>query len=153
MAVLAVVVLVTGCSGEDEAAEQAKADYLKRAEAVCSQANTEEKALARPTGVTTLTPYATRLVAIADRSATELAAIDPPTRDRAALDEHVFRPLQEQLGVGKQWLAQVHAADKAKDQVALMQLFADPPLQPKADLRWMKRYGFSSCVDAADPTS
>jgi hypothetical protein len=146
--VLVVPLLLTGCGGDKD--NEAKADYLKQAEAVCATANSEQKALTAPTAVGQLAPYVAEVVAVADRAYTALLALEAPAGDKAELNDKVLKPLQAQVATGHQYAAQVAAAAKKKDQAELLRLLGDPPTDTKADLRWMKSYGFKSCVDAAD---
>ncbi len=148
---LALSVLLASCGGDD--GKEQKADFLKQAESICAKANAEQKALTTPTAVAQLAPYVAKVVAIADRASTALLALDLPEKDGKALEEKVITPLQEQVVVGRNYAAQVAAADKAKDQAKLIRLLGNPPTQTKADLRFMKSYGFKACLDAADTTS
>lgn len=149
---LAVILLLTACSGgtSTDAGGVSKEDYLAKTEAVCATANKDQDALDRPTTVDALAPYVTRIVAIAERATTDLKAIESPKADQAALQEKVIGPLEAQLVVGQAYADKVAAAAKAKDNAALVQLLSNAPTQTKADLRWMKSYGFKECVEAAD---
>lgn len=148
-----VLLLVTACgggSGGPVASGVSRADFIKAAEVVCAKANTEQKALKTPTAVEELAPYVARIVAIADEATTSLQAMTPPTADAADLKQKVFTPLREQLVAGHAYADEVAVAAKAKDNKALVTLLSNPPTQTKADLPWMKDYGFKECVDAAD---
>jgi hypothetical protein len=146
------VVLLGGLQGCGPAAStsEPRAAFLKQAEAVCAQANADQKALTTPTGVADLPGYVAQVVAIADRAATQLAALPIPAADRSELQKRVIGPLREQLAIGHRYADQVAAAARAHDQVALLKLLGSPPSDTKADLRWMKHYGFDACVKAAD---
>jgi hypothetical protein len=150
---LAVLVLVTACSSGGTTVQTggvSRADYLTRAEAICTTANTAQSVLKTPTAVDALAPYVTRIVAIADKAATDLSALEPPKADKKALEEKVLTPLREQLVIGHDYAGKVAVAAGKKDNAALVQLLGNPPTKTKADLRWMKDYGFKECVDAAD---
>ncbi|MFN2537349.1 MAG: hypothetical protein ABR549_04250 [Mycobacteriales bacterium] len=145
---------VAACSGGSSADDAAsKTDYLRKAEAICTQANADQKALKSPTSAQELSPYVDAIVRIADRSTTALLKLTPPTRDKADLDKHVFDPLHGQLVQLRDYADKVRAASKAKDQIALVKLLSDPPNKTAADLEWMRTYGFRQCVDAADTAS
>jgi hypothetical protein len=47
----------------------------------------------------------------------------------------------------------VKEAVAKKDDTALGRLITNPPTGSKADLDWMRSYGFKQCVDAADTGS
>lgn len=148
---LLLLVAVTACSGSSSGGlAKARTDYLVKAEAVCDKANSEKKALKTPSSVKELSPYVDAVVGIADRSTTALLALTPPKQDRADLDKHVFTPLHDQLVLARGYADKVRAAAKKNDAVELSQLLSDPPNKTRADLAWMRSYGFRACVDAAD---
>lgn len=142
----------TACSGGSSSGGlvEARAAYVGKAEAVCAKANTEKKALKTPTSVKELSPYVDAVVRIADETATSLLALTPPAKDKADLDKHVFTPLKDQLSRGRTYAEKVRAAAKRNDAIGLAKLLSDPPNKTAADLVWMRKYGFSQCVDAAD---
>jgi hypothetical protein len=141
------------CSGGSSSDVATKTDYLLKAEAICTQANSDQKALKTPTSAAELSPYVDAIVRIADESTTALLKVTPPSKDKADLDKHVFGPLHGQLTTLRVYADKVRAASKSKDQIALVKLLSDPPNKTAADLDWMRRYGFRACVDAADTSS
>ncbi len=150
---LAVILLLTACSSggtSPAAGGVSKADYLTSAEAICATANKEQDALDTPTAVDALAPYVSRIVAIAEQATTDLKGLETPKADKADLQEKVLGPLSDQLVVGQAYADQVAAAAAKKDNAALVTLLTEAPTQTKADLRWMKGYGFKECVEAAD---
>jgi hypothetical protein len=147
-----VLLLVTACSGKGSSTA-AKADYIKKAEDICRKANTEQSALKTPTAVDGLSAYVSQVVDIADRATQGLKALKPPAGDAKALQEKVFGPLTAQLELGHAYADKVAVAVKAQDNATLIKLFADPPNKTKADLAWMRSYGFAACVDAADTSN
>lgn len=150
------LLLLTACSGGGSSLQSggpSKADYLKSAEKVCAAANTEQDALTTPTSAAELAPYVAKVVDIATRATKQLEALEQPTADKADLKAKVFDPLDSQLEVAHQYSKDVDAATAKKDNLALIKLFSNPPTQAKADLEWMKDYGFDECVDAADTGS
>ncbi|MCW2544333.1 MAG: hypothetical protein JWM40_1885, partial [Frankiales bacterium] len=116
--------LLSGCGGAKD--NGAKAAYLKRAEAICTTANTEQKALKAPTAVGELAPYVAKVVAVADRAYTALDALDPPAGDKAELGTKVLGPLKAQVDRGHLYAAEVAAAAKKKDQAELLRLLGNP---------------------------
>lgn len=141
--------LVAGCGGSS-ADKQAKRDFLTQAETICTKTLAERKALQVPLAMPQVIEYAKKLVAIADRTATSLLALNVPAADRKELQAKVFQPLQAQVTVAHGFMTKVLAAQRAQNTTELQRLFANPPTDTKVDLRWMKRYGFNACVDAAD---
>ena len=153
--VLVPLALIAACSGGATVAPGgvSKADYLSRAEAICTRINAEQANLTTPTAVNELAPYVDKIVALADRATRQITVLEAPKADRAALQSKVMRPLASQLAEGHAYADQVSAAAKAGDQTALVQLLASQPTGSKADLAWMKGYGFVECVKAADTSS
>jgi hypothetical protein len=145
------LVAVAACSGSSSSDVAAKrADFIRQAEAVCQQANADQKALTTPTSAKQLSPYVDAVVKIADRSTTALLKLSPPKEDQKQLEQHVFTPLHEQLTTARDYADKVRAAAKANDQIELVKLLSDPPNKTTADLTWMRKYGFKECVAAAD---
>lgn len=147
------LLLATACSGGgDKVSSQgvSKEDFLAKAEKVCAQANTDQDALKTPTSVDALAPYVARVVEIADTATEELKKLELPKADEADLKAKVLDPLEAQLTAGHAYADKVKAAADKNDFVALTKLLGDPPTDSKADLRWMKDYGFDACVEAAD---
>lgn len=153
------LVLVAGCGDGDGGGDGgkvgavSKADYLAEAEAICKSSNAERKQLETPTSVAGLAPYVSRVVAIADGATSKLRALTAPAADAAELQTKVLGPLEEQLSAGHTYADQVAAAAKANDTAALGALLSDPPTKTRADLPFMKDYGFDECVKAADTGS
>lgn len=149
--VLVVTSLAAGCGGGGDDEPSAKQAYLVKAEAVCAKVNTEiDKAKKqRPTSADAVPPYVKRLIDLARTNVQELSALTAPPDDAADLKAKVLDPLTEQLKIGDAYSAKVDAAAKAKDPI-LLQLITNPPTETKADLTFMKAYGFKACVTAAD---
>jgi hypothetical protein len=145
-----ILLLVTACGGGSLGAAAAKADYIKAAEKICAESNAKQKALTTPTSLPGLAPYVSRVVAIADEATTKLAALTPPAKDKAELQAKVLGPLEGQLKDGHLYADKVAAASQANDTKALGDLLTNAPTATRADLRFMKSYGFTSCIDAAD---
>jgi hypothetical protein len=95
-------------------------------------------------------PYVAALVDVADKAAKRLAALQPPTADRGALQDKVLGPLSKQVAAGRAFVAELRDAKDHGGVTALAKLLDDPPTATRADLTWMQRYGFKECVDAAD---
>jgi hypothetical protein len=153
--VLVVTSLAAGCAGGDggggDDEPSAKQAYLNKAEAVCARVNTEidQAKKQQPTSADAIPPYVKKLIDLARTNVQELSALTSPPDDAADLKAKVLDPLTEQLKIGDAYSAKVDAAAKAKDPI-LLQLITNPPTETKADLAFMKAYGFKACVTAAD---
>ena len=156
-AALVPLLLVAACSGGGGSSGAAKVDtkkaYLAQAEAVCARGVAAQHKLVSPTSVSAFGPYVQNLVKVAGTTTTALAALTPPAADRATLQAKVLGPLQAQLAAALTFSADVQAATRKNDQAALGRLALSAPTQAKADLAFMRSYGFSSCVDAADTSN
>lgn len=147
------LVAATACGGGGSSGGPSKAAYVKQAEAICADAVAKQKALAFPTAVDKLAPYVTDLVAVAVKATDRLKALTPPAEDAAALQSHFLGPLEDQAVEAQRYADDVTAASKSNDQAALGRLALSPPTKPKADLAYLKKYGFTACVDAADTSN
>ena len=125
--------------------------YLARAEAVCASANTELAAVKKtqPSSTDLLPAFVKAIVDVGRTTVDKLAALTPPAADRAQIDAKVIAPLKAQVVLGDAYTAKVAKAVKDKDP-ALLGLLTAPPKETKADLAFMRSYGFTTCVTAAD---
>jgi hypothetical protein len=147
------LLLVTACSGSSGGSSGSpKAAYLAKAEAICSSANTalDDAKKQLPPNIAAVPAYVHRLVDIARKDVTDLKALTPPKDDATDVQAKFIGPLTEQLADGDAFAAKVDAAAKAKDNVTLTKLVLDPPTKTRVDVAWMKSYGFTACVKAAD---
>jgi hypothetical protein len=151
-ALILVALLAAACGGGSATSANPRAAYLGKAEAVCAKANDALAAAKKtqPASIAAVPPYVHKLVDIAKTNVDELGALTPPPKDKADLDAKVLSPLRAQVTDGTAYAAQVDAAAAKKDSAALTQLVFNPPTKTRADVAWMKTYGFSACVKAAD---
>lgn len=152
-AVVLPLLLVAACNGSSRAGGVAKADYVRQAEAICTRTNAAVKAQKAPAAVDQVIPYVTALVDLADRATAQLAALRPPEADRAALRARVIAPLERQVAEGRAFVVRLREAEDRGGVTAMARLLDDPPTATRADLAWMRRYGFTQCVQAADAES
>ncbi len=148
--------LIAACGGSDSeqlASGLTKAEFVTKAEAICSKANADVKAAAFPTSPAGLPVYVQTLVDIADKATKAVSALVPPAADKADLQTKVLTPLAGQVAEGRVYLEKIKTAVAANDQAKLGELIASPPAGSKADLDWMRSYGFVSCVESADTKS
>lgn len=146
------LLLLPACSGggdDGPSLEDRREAYLAEAEAVCERTNERVEALGTPTSVEAVPAAADEAVAIIRETVEQITALTPPEEDRARLQERVLGPLQEDVGVAEAYAAEVKAAATAGDGAALLRLVQERP-QTSADLTYMRDYGFSQCVAAAD---
>ena len=149
------LLLLAACGGgsdEKSSDTSAKDAYLVKAEAICEKGNTALAGIRKqqPASVDLVPGYVHSIVEIARTNLTELTALTPPADDRADIEAKVLTPLREQLADGDKYDKDVATAAKNKDTAALFQLVTNPPLKTKADVPWMKSYGFEQCATSAD---
>jgi hypothetical protein len=149
--VVPVLLLAAACGGsDDKASELSKSDFVSKAEAICKKANTGQEALTFPTTAAGFPTYVQDLLELADKAEKEIEALEPPAADKADLEAKVITPLKGQIALGRTYLEDIKAAVAKNDQQKLSQLVASPPTGAKADLEWMKSYGFKECLDSAN---
>ncbi len=145
--------LAAGCGGSSAgvAAATDKDRYLAKAEAICTSANTELAAVKKtqPSSTDLLPAFVTSIVDVGRTTVDQLAALTPPAADAAQIEAKVIAPLKAQVVLGDAYAAKVAKAVKDKDP-ALLGLLTAPPKETKADLAFMRTYGFTACVTAAD---
>jgi hypothetical protein len=150
---LPLLLLATACGGSDKeqvAQGLSKADYLTKAEAICARLNTEVDKLTFPTSVAAVPGFVEQTLQIAEAATGEIKALEPPAADKADIKAKVLDPLDGQVAVGRAFLDQIKAAVAKNDTAAVGRLIANPPTGSKADLAWMRSYGFKQCVEAAN---
>lgn len=143
------LLVLPACGGGDE---QAKAAYVEQAEAVCARANAARQAVPAATSAAGIPKAVRALVDVAAGATAELAALKPPEKDAAQIQEKFVGPLQSQVQDGQAYAARVQAA-KGSDAGALLRLLAEAPTETRADLEFLRDYGFRACVEAADTAS
>ena len=151
--ILPILLLATACggSGKDKVSSGlSKADYLAKAEAICTRLNTEVNKLTFPASVKAVPGFVEETLQIAEVATGEIKALEPPAEDKADIKAKVLDPLDGQVAVGKTFLEQIKAAVAKNDTAAVGRLIANPPTGSKADLDWMRSYGFKQCVEAAN---
>lgn len=149
---LVLVLLVPACGGSSGGGDNPKAVYLSKAEAICAKANTEIAAVKKnaPAGIAEVPPYVRKLLDLAKATYDDLSALSPPSADAAQIKAKLISPLATQIRDGETFAAKVDAAAAKKDSATLTQLVFNPPTKTRVDIAWMKSYGFSACVTAAD---
>lgn len=150
--VLPLVACSSGSSGSSSSAspslQQQRSAYLSKTEAVCKDANDRAAKLSQPTDVAGVPAFADAALDIARSTVQGVEAVPPPAADKAELESKVLQPLQKDLGTATDYAGQFKAAAAAGDNAALLRLLQDRP-KTTADVAFMKAYGFSECVKAA----
>ena len=146
---------LSACSGggdDGPSLEERREAYLEETEAICQDVNEELEAKPLPTDIPSVPAYADDVVALLERTVEEVAAVEPPEEDQGRLEENVLEPLRSDIPRAQAYAQELKDAAAANDGAALLQLVQDRP-QTSADLAFMRDYGFSQCVAAADTSS
>jgi len=80
----AVAALAAGCGGSGRLS---KAEYVKRADAICTKYNAKLKALSRPTSISGLPAYVDEALPLARKGDRELRALKPPKDEEQTAKE------------------------------------------------------------------
>lgn len=138
--VMTVLVLAACGGGED-----AKAEYVEQASAVCSDAKAQLDAEERPAAVEGFAPYVDRVVEIAEQAEGKLLALEPPEDDKAELEQKLLDPLSAQVEEGRQYAAKVE--DAGTDSAKLLPLLSQIPDTGDIDLAFVEQYGLKACTE------
>lgn len=141
------LLLVAACSGSDSPTRK---DFVARSETVCAEANKQFDALPAPSDTAGVLTYVERLVQVAADATTRLDALEVPKKDAHAVEAKMMTPLRSEVAAGRTFVAKIRTAVQKRDQAALATLIAHPPTPTRADLGWMRGYGFRQCVTMAD---
>lgn len=137
----AALLALTACGGGDDA----KAEYVEQATAICNDAQAELEAEQRPAAVEGFAPYVQRVVEIGEGATSRLLALTPPEDDREELEAKLLDPLQAQLEEGKEYAEKVEAA--GNDSAKLLPLLSQIPGTGEIDLAYAEEYGLSACTE------
>ena len=134
------LVALVACGGDD-----AKAEYVEQATAICTDAKTQLDAEQRPATPDGFAPYVQRVVEIGEEASAELLALDPPEDDREELQARLLEPLVTQVQAGRDYAAKVEAA--GNDTAQLLPLLSQVPDTGDIDLEYAADYGLSTCTE------
>ena len=81
----AIAILVAGCGGGSS--RLSKAEYAKRADAICTKYNAKIRALGRPTAISGLPAYVDKALPLARKGDDELRALKPPKDEEQTTKE------------------------------------------------------------------
>jgi hypothetical protein len=142
---LVLPLLLAGCGGGDD---DAKADYVAAASAVCERGEAEADALTAPTGTEGLADYADEVVRIADAVREDLEALEPPEDDAEELRTRVLEPFADVVEQGRSFAEQVRAA--GDDTAKLLPLLSEAPDAGEVDVEYLREYGLDACAEAVE---
>ncbi|MDP9101283.1 MAG: hypothetical protein M3N21_03945 [Actinomycetota bacterium] len=146
---LAGVLMMAACSsGGTSADDAARASFVVRAEALCTKANIDLKALHAPQAAAEIPSYVHAVATLGAGTARALAGLTLPPKDATALHAKFLDPLLRQSDDGIRFDLQIQKA--GTDQAKVTSLLAQAPTATRADLAFLRSYGFHACVAAAN---
>jgi hypothetical protein len=92
--ILVCVALLAGCGGDDDdgserSSEDAKREFVQRADAICTRAREKSPAAPSPRDLDRFADYADEIVRIADEGFAEFKRLTPPEEDRVTFESFV----------------------------------------------------------------
>jgi len=139
--VLAVAVagLAAGCGGGG--GRLSKAEYAKRADAICTKYNAKLKAVARPTGISGLPAYVDRALPLARKGDDELRALRPPKDEEKTAKEWLD---QNDSVVGS--MERLRDAAKKSDRAGIQTALNEASAANRTANGLARRLGLSVCA-------
>lgn len=150
---LLLTLALTACSGGDEEPSAApevdpKQAYVEDASTICRDASEQFAALPAPSVPSDFGPYVAQTVRLVEQVETDLAALEPPEQDRAALQSKVLAPLAALVEQGRVYSARMTAA--GADEAQLLPLLNQRPTSAAIDKQFLRSYGLDTCAEAVD---
>jgi hypothetical protein len=144
----AIALAVPGCGGGDDGGERlSKAEFVSRADAVCTRYEARLGALGQPTNVTELRAFADKALPIAKDGREELGAIRPP-----AELEDTYDAWLEQGDEAIEIVERLRDAAADNDQAEIQQIAQDAQRADAEANRLAREIGFQQC-DATAPSA
>jgi hypothetical protein len=135
--VLAVV--VAGCGGGS--GRLSKAEYAKRADAICTKYNAKIRALGRPTAIGGLPAYVDKALPLARKGDDELSALKPPKDEERTAKEWLD---QNDSVVGS--MERLRDAAKKGDRAGIQTALNEASSANQTANRLARRLGLSVCA-------
>jgi hypothetical protein len=136
---VAVAGLVAGCGGGS--GRLSKAEYGKRADAICTKYNAKLKALARPTSISALPDYVDKALPLARKGDDELRALKPPKDEEQMAKEWLD---QNDSVVGS--MERLRDAAKKSDRAGIQTALNEATSSNQTANRLARRLGLRVCA-------
>ena len=139
--VLAVVIagLAAGCGGGSD--RLSRAEYAKRADAICTKYNAKLKALARPADISALPGYVDKALPLARKGDDELRALEPPKGEEQTAKEWLY---QNDSVVGS--MERLRDAAKKGDRAGIQTTLNEATSANQTANRLARRLGLRVCA-------
>jgi hypothetical protein len=133
-----IAALAAGCGGSGRLS---KADYAKRADAICTKYNAKLKALARPTSISGLPAYVDQALPLARKGDDELRALKPPKGEAKTAKEWLD---QSDSVVGS--MERLRDAAKKGDRTGIQTALNEASSANRTANRLARQLGLSVCA-------
>ena len=137
--VVGAVFLAAGCGGGGGGLS--KAEYAKRADAICTKYNAKLRGLARPTSISGLPAYVDKALPLARKGDDELRALKPPKDEEQAAKEWLD---QNDSVVGS--MERLRDAAKKADRAGIQVALNEASSANRTANRLARRLGLSVCA-------
>jgi hypothetical protein len=134
------LVAVPGCGGGDSGERLSKAEFIRRADAVCSKYEARLDALGQPTNVSELQTFADKALPIAKDGREELGALKPPSDLQDTYDAWL-----EQGDEAIEIVERLRDAAADNDQAEIQQIAQDAERADAEANRLAEQIGFAQC--------
>jgi hypothetical protein len=131
-------VLAAGCGGSGRLS---KADYAKRADAICTKYNAKIRALGRPTGISGLPAYVDKALPLARKGDDELRTLKPPKDEEQTAKEWLD---QNDSVVGS--MERLRDAAKKSDRAGIQTALNEASAANQTANRLARQLGLSVCA-------
>jgi hypothetical protein len=140
---------VGGCGGGDDGGERlSKAEFIRRADAVCSKYEARLDALGQPTNVAELRTFADKALPIAEDGREELGGLRPPSELQDTYDAWL-----EQGDEAIEIVERLRDAAADNDQAEIQQIAQDAERADAEANRLAEQIGFEQCGATAPSAS
>jgi hypothetical protein len=137
-----VAALVAGCGGGGSSnAKLSRADFVKKADAICADYNSKTAKLGTPNSYDAIVTYAQELQKIAKESVGKFKQLNPPDDERANWKAYA-KSGDELIATAKQ----LEQAGKKKDTVALTRILNESRKRSDESHRIAARMGTPECT-------
>jgi hypothetical protein len=143
-ALLLVAVVAAGCGATASSSQTTKAEFVERANAVCTKATQLGRKLHAPKDLTETTSFLENARALIARTGRELQAISPPANSRAAY-RRFLAAISEEAHSMTELLRAARAGDKARYQATTKKMEANTVNRQATAL------GLSECSETTQP--
>jgi hypothetical protein len=139
---------VAGCGGDDGGDRLSRAEFISRADAICSRYEARLDALGQPTNVDELESFADKALPIAKDGREELGELNPPEDLEDTYDAWLDRGNE-----AIQIVERLRDAAEDGDQAEIQRIAQEAQRIDTESNRLAEQLGFEQCGETASPSS